>query len=238
MLAYIRLVYQPTDRVSFKRILNGERVSAPSASIQRMDSCGSSAAIMGPSGPTKEDVDDMKRIMETYSNLSGVSSFKQLHDNATNVVASLKERSNDSHELREALTTEKTERGVKIGAWEIIKKSRQTRTGATESYFRVHNPNTGQTIKAPFLISESARTIVKLLNNGADLNHPTVRRIAQLEMDYRAAKDRALEEKSYLLRAREKNREFKINLYEAKYEVSRTRALLIREQIKNIFLST
>lgn len=220
-----------------RRVLNGDRSAKPSSAIKTMDS-GSSPILDGVStGVTQQDISEMSKILKNFSDATGVQSFKKLHDNATNVVAELKNRSNTSVELREALVTEKTDDGVKIGSWKIIKGTRQSSLGNPESYFRVHNVDTGQRIKAVFLVSESAMSVIKILNGGADIRHPTIQKIARLEMDYRSAKERALQEKQYLLRAKEKNREFKINLYEAKYEVSRTRALLIREQIKNIFLS-
>lgn len=186
-------------------------------------------------GVTQADVSDMASIMKNFSGATGVQSFKSLHDVADEAVKTLANKADDAPILTEALNTEKTDNGVKIGAWEIVKKLRESRMGNPETYFRVRNVNTGQQIKASFMINESARAMVKLLNNGAPLNHPTIKKIANLEIDYRAAKSRALEEKRYYKRAEAKDKQFKMDLYEAKYEAARTKALFIREQIKNIF---
>ena len=180
-------------------------------------------------GPTSEDVSAAKDVLERfYAAIGG-------KNNTTNVVSALKERAREFPDLHQALITEKTDNGVKVGSWEITKHSRKSLTGKDETYYNVHNVLTEQQIKANFLVPESAQAVVKILNSGFSTNHPKIREIAQLEISYRHLRERALEEKIQLMRSRQKNRQFKIDLYEAKFEASRAKALFVRERIKNIF---
>jgi hypothetical protein len=220
------------EMARLQKILNGER---PEATNLTHIGTTPGTPVQPGGGVTRADVSDMASIMKNFSGATGVKSFKALYDTADEAVKTLKTKADDAPMLAEALNTERTETGVKIGAWEIVKKLRESRMGNPETYFRVRNVNTGQQIKASFMINESARAMVKLLNNGVSLNHPTIREIARLEIEYRTAKSRALEEKRYYKRAEAKDKQFKMDLYEAKYEAARTQALFIREQIKNIF---
>ena len=76
--------------------------------------------------------------------------------------------------------------------------------------------------------------MVKLLNNGADFTHPTIKKIAQHEIEYRNMRKRALEEKNNFQRAKKRKSEFKMNLYEAKFDAAKSKALLVRERIINL----
>jgi len=214
------------------RILKGERPPPTVTSATTSAGAPNPDAIILQKGPTREDVSDMAKIMENFSDATGVKNFRSMADG---VVKTLVDDSQHSPELREALTTDKTDTGVRIGAWEISKHKRQDVSDKPEVIYRVHNINTYQKIKAPFLIFESARAVVKLLNNGVGFTHPTIKKIAQFEIDYRAARNRALEEKRSWRQAKKINSEFKMNLYEAKFDAAKTKSLLIRERVINLY---
>lgn len=217
------------------RIMNGERPAPTAASRTISAGAPDPNAIILQKGPTAEAVSDMAKIMESFSGATGVKSFKSLHDGAAQAVNALVDESQSMPELRDALITEQTNRGVRVGAWEISKHEREGLTPKPEFFYSVHNVNTGQKIKASFMITESARVVVKLLNNGADFSHPVIKQIAQHEIEYRTARKRALEERRFWQRAKKKNSEFKMNLYEAKFDAAKTKALLIRERVINIY---
>lgn len=217
------------------RIMKGERPAPTAASATTSAGAPDPNAIILQTGPTTADVSDMANIMKNFSGATGIKSFKSLYDNASNTVDVLVDDAQVTPELREALITEQTDTGVRIGAWEISKHQRDGITQKPDFFYRVHNINTGQKIKASFMVLESARAVITLLNNGASFSHPTIKKIAQYEIDYRTARKKVLEEKYFWQRARKKNSEFKMNLYEAKFDAAKSRALLIRERIINLY---
>jgi len=186
-------------------------------------------------GPTREDNKAMAKILSKFSKTTGITKFSTVDDGATNVVSNLIETAQVDRELREALITQKEDNAVKIGAWKIKKHLRENVIGKDETIYRVSNVTTNQAIKASFLVLESARTVVKLLNQGAEVSHPTIKKIAELELTYRKQRQKALEERRSWHRAKKLNDEFKKDLYEAKFDAAKSRALLTREQIRNIY---
>lgn len=218
-----------------RRILDGERPAPTHISAATSAGTPSPEAFIIQQGHTAADTADMANIMKNYSKATGVTSFKSLHTIANDAVISLVNESQDTPELREALITEKTDNGVRIGAWEITKHKKEGDFSKSEVYFRVHNINTGKKIKAAFLIAESAQAVVKLLNNGVDLSHPTIKQIATFEIEYRQVRKRALEEKKLFQRARKTGKVFRQDLYEAKFDAAKLKALLIRERVINLY---
>ena len=186
-------------------------------------------------GPTREDNKAMAKILSKFSKTTGITKFSTVDDGATNVVSNLIETAQVDRELREALITQKEDNAVKIGAWKIKKHLRENVIGKDETIYRISNATTNQAIKAPFLVLESARAVVKLLNQGAEVSHPTIKKIAELELTYRKQRQKALEERRSWHRAKKVNDEFKKDLYEAKFDAAKSRALLTREQIRNIY---
>lgn len=221
------------DRLS--RILAGERIPPTAASATTSAGAPDPNAIILSTVPTTEDVSNMANIMKNFAGATGTKSFTALHDTAVEAVEVLVEDSQEAPLLREALITTQTDQGIKIGAWEITKHLRESVTAKDEYIYRVHNTNTGKKIKASFLIVESAMAMVKLLNDGADFSHPKVRQIAQFEVQYRESRKRALEEKVLWRRAKDKHSNFKMSLYEAKFDAAKTKALLIRERVINLY---
>lgn len=227
-----RAEVEEMERLS--RILKGERPAPTVTSATTSAGAPNSDAIILQKGPTTEDVSDMANIMKNFAGATGVKSFTHVNDAANSAVETLVEEAQNAPELREALITEQTNNGVKIGVWEITKHLREG-VSKKEHIYRVHNTVTGKKIKASFLILESARAMVKLLNNGADFTHPTVKKIAEYELEYRQMRKKALEEKVFWQRAKENHSKFKMSLFEAKFDAAKTRALLARERIINLY---
>ena len=161
-----------------------------------------------------------------------------MHDvggNFEQVVENIANQADNNSALHEALITEKTDSGVKIGAWEIRKVLRESPTGKKETAYKIHNVNTNQSIKASFIVLEGAKAVVALLNNGVSLKNRKIQEIAQLEIEYRRQRKQALEEKVYWQRAVKAGNELKQDLYEAKFDAAKSRALLTKERIQGIF---
>lgn len=228
-----RAEVEEMERLS--RILNGERPAPTAASATTSSGTPDPNAITFQKGPTNEDVSDMANIMKNFAGATGVKSFRNVNDMADRTVEVLVEESQNTPELREALITQQTNSGIQIGVWEITKHLREGVTAKKEHIYRVHNTVTGKKIKASFLIAESAMGMVKLLNEGADFNHPKVKKIAQFEIEYRQMRKKALEEKVFYQRAKENHSKFKMSLFEAKFDAAKTKALLIKERVINLY---
>ena len=180
-------------------------------------------ALVFSKGHTRDDVKEMEKILQNFNSAGGP--VKQL----------LQETTKD-RQLKEALMTTKSDKGAIIGAWEISKSLREGLTKKQEAVYHVKNVNTGKSIKAAFLILESAKVLVRLLNQGVDTDNPQVKEIADLEIKYRRLREKALHEKLGWHRAKKNNDDFKRDLHEAKFDAAKANALYTKERIKNIYL--
>lgn len=226
----------PQEVAEIKRltaILEGKRPEH--TELTHISNTGTSGLDVLQKGPTEADNKEMAKILSRFSETTGITKFKTADDGVTDVVSNLLEKAQTNNELREALITKKEDNAVKIGAWKIKKHLRENIIGKDETIYRVSNATTNQTIKASFLVLESARTVVKLLNQGADVSHSVIRNVAELELTYRKQRQKALEERRNWHRAKKSNNEFKQDLFEAKFDAAKSRALLTRERIRNIY---
>jgi len=224
------------EMARLNRIMNGERPAPTAASRTTSAGAPNPNDIILQEGVSGEDISNMAEIMKNFSSATGVTSFKSLHDTATGIAENIVKESKNSPELRDALFTEKTDSGMRVGSWEITKHQRAGITSKNESIYRVNNIKTGQQIKAQFMVMESASTVVKLLNEGSSFSHPVIQQIAKYEIEYREMRKQALEEKQFWQRAKKNDNEFKQNLYEAKFDAAKSKALLIRERLINTCL--
>jgi len=228
----------PQEVAEIKRlaaILEGKRPEPTELTYISDTGTSSPDGVLLSKGPTRADNEAMAKILNKFSKTTGITKFSTVNDGATNVVSNLIETAQVDRELREALITQKEDNAVKIGAWKIKKHLRENVIGKDETIYRVSNVNTNQTIKASFLVLESARIVVKLLNQGAEVSHRTIKEVAELELKYRKQRQKALEERRSWHRAKKLNDEFKQDLYEAKFDAAKSNALLTRERIKNIY---
>lgn len=219
-----------------RKIMEGERpINQKPIEVQQREASGE---IILSKGPTSKDVDVMANIMKNFSDVTGVKSFKSAYDvggNFDRVINEVANKADSNQELHEALMTEKTNDGVKIGIWEIRKVLRESQTGKKEVLYKVYNTNTDQSIKASFIVLEGAKAVVKLLNNGSSLKSKKIQEIAELEIEYRRQRQRALEEKVHWQRAVKAKNEMKQHLYEAKFDAAKTHALYTKERIINTY---
>lgn len=179
--------------------------------------------------PTEKEISDMDRFLKI------VKGDQSLNNKVTSAVETLVEDAKDDSRLQEALITEQTENGMKIGVWEIRKTVHEGLTSKNETLYYIKNTSTNSNIKAQFMILESAKTIVRLLNKGVNVSDEKIQNIASLELEYRRLREKALKEKQMWRRANKANDEFKMTLYEATFDAAKSRALYIREKIRNIY---
>lgn len=185
--------------------------------------------------PTRKDVGDMAKIMENFASTTGVKSFKSVHDVGQKVIKQVVKDSSTDRRLKNALITSKTDNGMKIGIWEIRKALREGLTKKEEVVYYIRNTSTGKQIQASFLVLESAKAIIGLLSAGALMDNEQIQKIASLEIEYRRLRECALHEKVYWHRAKKAKNEFKMDLYEAKFDAAKSMALYTKERLKNIY---
>lgn len=210
-----------------RKIMEGD-LSADTAASPKVLPNGEKAFIFTKTH-SREDVSEMEKILQN---------FNSVEKSATDTIKELLQETTKDRQLKEALITTKSDDGVIIGAWEISKFLREGLTKKQETVYHVKNVNTGERVKATFLILESAKSIVRFLNQGVDTDSPQIKQIADLEIQYRRLRARALTEKLSWHRAKKSNDEFKCDLCEAKFDAAKMQALYIKERIKNIYLST
>lgn len=116
----------------------------------------------------------MKNILEMFQN-SGTEP--------------LVERAERDVELREALITEQTETGTRIGSWEI--SSNEDARGLKT--FDIRSVHTGEPIATELTLYDAARGICRALNEGEVINSPRVRDILTAEFEYARARQNAAE---------------------------------------------
>jgi len=164
-----------------------------------------------------------------------IKSFKNIQDVGQNVMKQVVKESTFDRKLKNALITSKTDDGLKIGVWEIRKSLREGLTKKEEVVYHIKNTATGEQVRASFMVLESAKAIIQLLSAGALMDNEQIREIASLEIEYHRLRERALHEKVCWHRAKKVNDEFKMDLYEAKFDAAKSKALYTKELIKNIY---
>lgn len=105
-------------------------------------------------------------------------------DPATNMA----ERSLTDRQLAEAMVTETTPNGVRVGSWEIeISESNGLK------FYSVSNIHTGEPIASDLTLYDAAKGIASALNEGMTINTPTVRKLLNAEGAYSRARQNAAE---------------------------------------------
>ena len=215
------------------KILGGDTSEATKPPPQILEN-GEEAIVLSKN-PSNKDVDDMAKIMENFATTTGIKSFTNLHDVGEKVMKQVVKDSAIDRQLKNALMTSKTNNGMKIGVWEIRKSLREGLTKKEEVVYHIRNTNTGEQVRASFMVIESAKAIVQLLSTGAIMDNKQIQEIASLEIEYHRLRERALHEKICWHRAKRIDDEFKMDLYEAKFDAAKAKALYTKERIKNIY---
>jgi hypothetical protein len=157
----------------------------------------------------------MKNILEIFQNGGGAEP--------------LVERAQHDRELREALITEQTERGTRIGSWEII--SHEDARGLKT--FDVTNIHTSEPIATDLTLYDAAHGICRALNEGHVINSHRIRDILASEFDYARARQNAAEfrEKAVIYEANNNPRRA---LMEDRFQEALGRAREAREKVSKL----
>ncbi len=155
----------------------------------------------------------MKSILEAF------------HGNSSPVVE-LTDRATTNRELREALVTENTDRGTRIGSWEII--INEDDQGLKN--FDVTNIHTGEPIATELSLYDAAHGIARALNEGEMINSNRVRNILAAEFDYVRARQNAAQFREKA-RVYEHTGDHRLPLMEDRFDEALSRAKTARQQI-------
>lgn len=159
-------------------------------------------------------IDAMKSILERFHSVS---------DDA--VVERLTEAAETDHDLREALITEKTDKGARIGKWEIVvKEGRDLKTYDVVS-------QDGTVIASDLYLYEAAYGLVKRLNQGNPINSPTIREMLKLEEDYARNRNDAAGYKARSKKHAERGESQRAAVAEDRFDEAQRQALAAHEEI-------
>lgn len=128
-------------------------------------------------------------------------------------------------QLREALKTERTDRGARIGAWEIIKHNTEPTTYDVVS-------EDGRTVIARDLyLYEAALGLVRRLNEGCAINDRPIRELLVLEENYARARDDAASYKQRAQKMHTKGEAKRAAVAEDRFDRAQTKAMTVQEEI-------
>lgn len=153
------------------------------------------------------DVAEMKAILERF------------HAAAENVVADAP----FDRVLREALATEATPQGARIGAWEI----RVNQSGPSRRYDVVSALN-GQPLASDLLLYEAAQGLARILNAGGRINSPAAIELLRAEQEYNS---RVGDMILYKHRLAKQPNSPRVTVFEARYSDARRRAVAARARV-------
>ncbi len=129
----------------------------------------------------------------------------------------------NDRELREALRTEATERGARIGSWEI----RVNQSGRHTMYDVVNVVN-GESLAVDLLLYEAARGLVCILNEGGRINSSDAIELLRAEQEYNSrVQDMVL----YKHRLTNNSHSSRTAIFEDRYSDARRRASAARERV-------
>ena len=210
----------PKETEEMKRLLmslNAIETGQPITSTTNFNDTGPSATINETS--INPDVAAMKQILMNLDK-STVKATKKLMETAS-----------DDPDLMEALVTEKTIDGVKIGNYKILSKLLEG-SSKTKSHDIVNAH--GDLIADGLMVYEAAYGIVKLLNSGKTVKDPTIRRLMDLEESYTNYRQEALRAKKLYNSSIMAKNSVRADIFETKFETARDSALAVKDKIDKL----
>ncbi len=206
----------PEDRDAMARLMQlmeGKTVPSPSQPTRAQNR---EVELAGPGAVTQADIHAMADVMSRLNSISN----KIVNDMIT--------ESTESPMVAEALKTEKTPTGVKVGRYQIMIKEDQKRL-AGKQYYSIYNSITGDTIADDISLYESALAAVRLLNDGKFANSPEIRKIFETDDQYTSHRVDALIYKRKINTTTDMS---KREIFESRYQASLDRCMAAKKNIK------
>lgn len=164
--------------------------------------------------PIDSSVREMRTILERF------------HNSAGSAVTKVNAEARYDRDLREALVTEKTAKGSRIGQWNI-----EMRESGKRKFYNVVGADGVTMIAEDLLLYEAALGLVRILNGGGKLNSQDAVSLLRAEQDYASALNDAVIYKHYLTKQPNGGR---AQIFEARYSVAKDKAVAAREQVFSI----
>jgi hypothetical protein len=197
----------------------------------------------------RNEVDQMKKIMQAFNGGGGMSGDTGVGGNAVSPaplmtgdqnVAEMKSilekfysatgnvisEALMDRNLRESLAMEETEHGARIGNWEIIVNE----VGKRRQY-DVANVMTGEKIADNLMIYEAAAALARHLNDAGTINSTPVVEMLRAECQYAGAVQDMTLFKHRLTKTPKGPR---AGIYEARYSAAKQKAILSRDRVLNL----
>ena len=209
----------PEDRdamTRFLKIMEGQPTAPRTA--YAASNAPAPVELAGPGQTTKADIDAMASVLRA---LDGIS---------TTVVDNMITESIESPYINEALHTQRIERGVKIGRYQILEKEDAKRM-AGKQFYSIYNSLTNDTIADDISLYETARAVIRLLNAGRFANSPEVRRLFEQDDTYTSHRVDAL---MYKRKMASTTDAAKRDIFESRYQASLDRCMAAKKLIKSI----
>ena len=164
--------------------------------------------------PDGASVDDMKAILERMN-----SATQSLIMEAESPVSTMF----DKEALKEALVTERTPLGVRIGKWEIV---------VNEGHHKTFDVVGGGTVIASNLyLYDAALALTKALNKGLPINDSRVQKILQLEERYAKNRNDAVVFRETHTRALKKGDDVRAAIAEDRLDEAKNQLSELQEQM-------
>lgn len=164
--------------------------------------------VVAPASHVDPNVDAMKAILERFQ--STASSIFESED----------------PDVREALQTEQTATGARIGSWEIV-----VHDGDDHRQYDVVHSATREPIAKNLYVYEAAYGLAKRLNEGVTINDKRVRALLRLEEDFAKHRDDAAHFRKRTKSLREKGEDVRAAISEDRYDDAQRRAIDAHERI-------
>ena len=177
------------------------------AALQGADSPPDPSAIPTAAHPATTDIAEMKTILERF------------HAAADHVIM----EAPYDRELRDALVTEATDVGTRVGSWEI----RMHQNGKRKLY-DVVNIVSGDPLATDLLLYEAAHGLVRMLNNGGRINSGTAIELLRAEQEYGSRVQDMVVYRHRLTNSPNGSRHV---VMEARYGDAKRRAVTARERV-------
>jgi len=208
----------PEDRDTMARLLEimGGNTPSPPARMHVSESSDQPVELAGPGQVTRRDIDAMASVLGKLNSLSN------------HVVDDMITESSGFSQMAEALHTEKTQNGVKVGRYQILVKEDPRRL-AGKQFYSIYNSLTNDTIADDISLYETALTAVRMLNSGKFANSAEVRSLFEQDDSYTSHRVDAL---MYKRKMSTTNDPSKRDIFESRYQASLDRCMAAKKQIK------
>lgn len=169
----------------------------------------------------RPDVDAMADILNRFNNASA------------NTAKTLVEDSRYDPRVREAISTTKTNDGLKIGEYRVTTTMLENSIGSSQKAYNVVDSN-NNVLCENLTVSEAAHAVIRYLIKGLTLDHGKVQNILELEETFSRNRADAARFRYRYDRCIKLKENAAANVFADRFQVARANALSAHDQIKSI----